>query len=274
MKKKVLGLLIALGISIPAYASISVSPTRLEINANKIRNSYVTTAIEVRGDEKAPVRFRAYSGYFTIDEKGKMNLQDSNPSNPHDISGKIRFVPSEFTVAPGRSQKLRVNIANIANLPDGESRAILYLEDVQPKEMNLPAPTGIGAQIILKTRTAIPIYVDRGKFVKKAEFEYLNIVKEKDGLYTEAKILSTGNSKVRYNAKVQVIKGKKLITEYSLYGGVVGENNTCVLKEKIQTEKIKDAGDYTLRLVLSYDDQDGNRKNIKKDAILQIKGEI
>ena len=54
----------------------------------------------------------------------------------------------------------------------------------------------------------------------------------------------------------------------------MGDNNSVIVKEKIQTEKIKDVGDYTLRLVLSYDDQDGNRKNIKKDAILQIKGAI
>ena len=65
-----------------------------------------------------------------------------------------------------------------------------------------------------------------------------------------------------------------MITEYNLDGGVIGDNNSIVLKNKIPTEKIKDAGDYTLRFILSYDDQDGNRKNIKKDAILQIKGEI
>ena len=47
------------------------------------------------------------------------------------------------------------------------------------------------------------------KFIKKAEIEYLKIVKESDGLYTEMKILSPGNSKVRCNPRVQVIKGKK-----------------------------------------------------------------
>ena len=43
---------------------------------------------------------------------------------------------------------------------------------------------------------------------------------------------------------------------------------------KIKTDKISEAGDYTLKLVLYYTDENGNRKNIKKDAILQIKGEI
>ena len=49
MKKRILGLLIAIGICIPTYASVAVSPTKVEINANKIRNNYVTTAVEIRG---------------------------------------------------------------------------------------------------------------------------------------------------------------------------------------------------------------------------------
>lgn len=262
-----------MGIGIPAYASVAVSPTRVEINANKIRNNYVTAAVEVRGEASRPVRFRAYPGYFTISDKGEMLIEESK-GDIHDISKKVRFVPSEFTVPPGKSQKLRINVANIASLPDGESRAILFLEDIQPKEIDVPNPTGIGAQLILKTRVGIPIYVDKGKFVKKAEIESLNIVKESDGLYTEMKVLSSGNSKIRYSARVQIIKGKKLIDEYNVSGNVVGSENSLVVKDKITTGKIKEAGDYVLRMILSYNDQDGNRKNIKKDAILQIKGEI
>ena len=67
--KKILGLLIALAIGIPAYASITVSPTRIEINANKIKNNYATTAIEVRGVQDKAIRYRAYTGYFEIDDK-------------------------------------------------------------------------------------------------------------------------------------------------------------------------------------------------------------
>ena len=46
MKKKIFGLLIALGLAVPAFASVAVAPTRVEINANKLKNNYVTTAIE------------------------------------------------------------------------------------------------------------------------------------------------------------------------------------------------------------------------------------
>ena len=271
--KKFLGLLIAMSLSIPAFASIVVSPTKIEIDANKVRNNYTTCAIDVKGDPEKPMRFKAYAGYFTITEKSAMELEQST-GDPHDISKKVRFVPSEFTIPPGKTQKLRVNIANIKSLPDGESRAVLFIEDVNAKEINVPNNLGIGAQLVLKTRVGIPVYVDKGNYTKQADIESLEIVNIKNSYYTKMKILSTGNSKVRYFGKVQIVKGKKLIDEYLIDSKVVGSDNFYVAEQKIITEKIKEAGDYTVRVILSYSDEKGNRKSIKKDAILQMKGVI
>lgn len=272
MKKKILGFLVAMALSVPAYASIIVSPTKLEVNVNKIRNNYATCSIEVKGDPEKPMRFKAYAGYFTITDDAVMNM---NPvSDIYDASKKIRFVPSEFTVPPGKTQRVRVNIANIKNLPEGESRAVLYVEDVNVKEVEVANPLGIGAQLILKTRVAVPIYIDKGKFIKSADVETFDIVKNKDGLYTKAKVVSTGNSKIRYTGKYQIIKGKKLIDEYLAEGRVVGVGNTYVAQEKIKADKIKEAGDYKVRIILNYFDENDNKKSIKKDAILKITGEI
>ena len=82
---------------IPAYASITVSPTRIEINANKIRNNYATTAVEIRGAQDKAIRYRAYTDYFEINENAVMTFPVGK-NNPHNIASKIRFVPSEFTV--------------------------------------------------------------------------------------------------------------------------------------------------------------------------------
>ena len=274
MKKKIFGLLIALGLAVPAFASVAVAPTRVEINANKLKNNYVTTAIEVKGDSQQPMRFKVYPGFFTINEKGEVVMTESS-NDPHDLTKKIRFVPSEFTVVQGRNQKVRINIANLNQLPDGENRTMLYIEDVNPKEMNIPTGrAGIGAQLIVKTRVGVPVYVDKGRVSKDADVEYLNIVKGKDGLYTDMKVISKGNSKVRYSGNVQIVQGKKLIDEYSLAGKVVAGNNFCVDRQKIKTDNIKEAGEYTLRMVLSYFDENGKRKNIKKEANLNITGKV
>ena len=110
--------------------------------------------------------------------------------------------------------------------------------------------------------------------MKKADIETFEVVKQKDGYYTKTKIVSLGNSKVRYYGKVQIINGKKLVDEYLLDAKVVGDNNFYVAQQKINTEKIKEAGEYTVRVILSYTDENGSRKNVKKDAILEIKEKI
>lgn len=271
--KRILGLLIALTITIPAFASITVSPTKLEINANKIRNNYVTTAIEVKGAPDRAIRYRAYTDYFEISDKSEIALP-GNINTPYNISSKIRFVPSEFTIPAGKLQKVRVNVANIKNLPDGESRAIIFLEDINAKEYNIPNNSGIATQLILKTRVGVPVYVDKGNFTKKADIENFSIIKKDGKLYTTMKIASTGNSRVRYSGVVQIIENKKLIDEYALNVGVVAGNSSYVHEQQIKNDKLKSGGEYTLRMVFSYLDEKDNRKNIKKDAIIRATGEI
>lgn len=275
LNKKILTTTLALMLSVPAFASVAVSPTRIEINANKIKSNYLTTAIEVKGDTKELMRFKAYPGYFTIDSKGEMVMIDDSKNNPHDLSKKVRFVPSEFTVAQGKSQKLRINIANLNQLPDGESRAVLFIEDVNPKEIAVnTGRDGIGAQLIVKTRVGVPIYVDKGKVSKIAEVEYFNLTSKKDGIYTDMKVLSKGNSKIRYSTNIQIIQGKKLIDEFSLSGKVIADNSSYVDRQKIRTSKISSSGEYTVRAIVSYLDENGKRKSIKKEASLNITNKV
>ena len=75
-------------------------------------------------------------------------------------------------------------------------------------------------------------------------YALMNILKEKDGYYTDMKIVSKGNSKIRYDIKAQILQGKKLIDEATLFGGVVGDNNYYISKNKLPTDKIKENGGY------------------------------
>ena len=196
-------------------------------------------------------------------------------NEPNDLSKKIRFVPSEFTVMQGKTQKLRINVANIKQLPDGENRAMLYIEDVNPKEMEIETGrAGIGAQLIVKTRIGVPIYIDKGKFVKSMEIESLKVTQEKDGQYSVMKLVSKGNSKVRYIGKAQILQGKNLVAEYGLKGSVVADNNYYIAKDKIITDDVKSPGTYTLRIVLSYQDENDKRKNIKSETSINIQGKV
>lgn len=275
LNKKILTTTLALMLSVPAFASIGVSPTRIEINANKLKTNYITTAIDVKGSPNASTRYKVYTGYFKVNEDNEAVMVEHSNGDIYDISKKIRFVPSEFTIPQGKAQKVRVNIAGLKQLPDGESRAMIYIEDLNPKEMALPTHRdGIGAQIIVKTRAGIPIYIDKGRISKIGEIEKFNVVKAKDGLYADTKILSKGNTKIRCNRTIQISQGKKLIDEFSIGEKVVSGGSYNVSQDKIRLDNIKNSGEYTVTLVVSYSDENGKRKNIKKETNVNIQGKV
>ena len=274
MKKKILGFLIAFMMASQAFASIAVAPMRIEVDGNKFKGNYLSTSINVTGDARKPMRFKVSSGYFKLNAKNELVIvEDNDGSDPYDISKNIKFVPSEFTVLPGRSQRVRLNVLNLKKLADGESRAILFIEDVDPKEFNLDTGrSGYGAQLIVKTRLGVPIYIDKGKVSKVGEVEYFKTVQGKDGLYSEIKINSKGNSRIRYEGKMQIIQGRKLIDEYAIDNHVVAHGTSYIAKDKIKVDKIKQGGEYTLRAIIYYNDGNGKRQNIKQEIPLNIKG--
>lgn len=273
MKKKILGTILSLMFMAQSFASISVSPTRIEIDANKVKGNFITTAIDIKGDAVKTMRFKVYPEFFDIDEQAQVVMIEKS-DNPHNIAKKIRFVPSEFNVLPGKSQKLRINIANINSLPEGENRAILYIEDVQPKNVNLNTGSSqIGAQLIVKTRVGVPVYIDKGKYTRQGEIESFDINTTKDGqLEAQLKILSKGNTRLRYNGKVQLISGDKLVDECSIGNGVVGGNNYFVHTAPVKFTKAP-TGTYTARVLITYFDQHNKKQIMKKDTTVNIKGE-
>jgi len=274
MKKVLFSLFLSLMIMTQAHASIAVSPLKIEINANKVKANYVTTAIEVKGDAKDVMRFKLYSEFFDISTKNDM-IMIAKSDSPYNIAKKIRFVPSEFTVQPGKTQKVRVNIANLKSLPDGESRAILYIEDVNTKEYNVPTGvSGIGAQMIVKTRIGVPVYIDAGKVQKIGDIENFEVKSTNKGLFYDLKIVSTGNSKIRANGKIQISQDKKLIDEQRVAEVVTGGNNYTLIHNKIDTSKLAAGQDYTIRVCLTYQDENGKTKKMIKEITYHNQGKM
>ena len=64
--KKLVILLIFLSQFTPAFATVKVMPTLIELNANKSRGNYLTTSFSVQADKNETVRFKLYPEYFTI----------------------------------------------------------------------------------------------------------------------------------------------------------------------------------------------------------------
>lgn len=267
MRKILLGYLFILSFLFApkANAALKVTPTLLELNANQTKGNYLTTSFDIQGDKNETIRFKIYPGYFKISQQGTMEIiENSNEAN--NLMKNVRFVPNEFTLQNGNTQRVRITVSDLKNIPDGESRMVLFLEDVAAKEMILPSGMkDVSTKLIVKTRVGIPVYLDKGKFVKCAQIESFDIKKQSKDLQVSLKLSSSGNSKVRYTGKAQIIKDKELIGEYKLKNHVVGSNNILVTNEEITLKDIKENGNYTLRLVLQYNDEKGHLKSLVKE---------
>ncbi len=267
MKKILVSLLLAFTfLCQDTEAALKVTPTLLELNANETRGNYLTASFDVQGDANETIRFKIYPSYFKISPQGTMDIIEENSSATDNLIKNVRFVPNEFTLQNGNKQKVRLTITDLKNLPDGESRMVLFLEDVAAKELMLPSGMkDVTTKLIVKTRVGIPIYLDKGKFVKCAQIENIDIKKQDKELQLALKLTSSGNSKVRYTGKAQIIKDKELIGEYKIQNQVIGSNNTLSTQEGIPLKDIKENGNYTLRLVIQYTDEKGRLKSLIKE---------
>ncbi len=265
MKNFCLILFVFLLITLSSNAAIKVMPTILELNANDARGDYITASIDIQGGADELIRFKIYPEYFKISQQGTMEIIENSQDADYLIKN-VRFVPNEFTLQNGRTQKIRLTVSNLKSIPDGESRMVLFLEDVDAKEVYLPSgKKDVSTKLIVKTRVGIPVYLDKGRFVKCAQIEKFDIEKQNNEIKTSLKLVSTGNSKVRYTGKAQIIKDKKLIGEYPVKNSVISANNVLFANDTIPLKDIRENGNYTVRIILQYSDEKGKLKNIIKE---------
>ena len=163
-------------------AAVKVSPTLIELNANKSNGNYLTTSFCVQADKNEIIRYKLYPEYFTITDEGKMNAI-TTADKPDNLIPRARFVPNEFTLKNGVPQLVRVTFTDLKSLPDGESRMVMFIEDVAAKEIILPNKNkNVNTKLIVKTRLGIPIYVDKGRFVKAGSFDNLSVERNNKNL--------------------------------------------------------------------------------------------
>lgn len=268
MKKILFVVLVLFMASNFAFSAIKISPSYLEFDVNKTPKDYITGAFSVAGGANETVRFKVYPEFFEHDEKGRyISLEDKGQFNS--LMGKINFFPNEFTCANGKEQKVRITVNSLKTLPSGESRVVLFLEDVDAKEVILNrSANGIGGKLIVKTRVGVPIFVDKGNYSKRGTIETLALNKRGDKYDCEYKIASLGNSKIRYNGYAQLIKGDELIEKFEINGRAVqgGKSFDLIQQLPISQDKLVEGQEYKLKLVLVYTDEKQKEKFLTKEV--------
>lgn len=273
MKKNLMLILLFFLLQIePACATVKVMPMLIELDANKSRGNYLTTSFSIQADKNETVRFKLYPEYFTITDEGKMDAQpDSN--NADNLISHARFVPNEFTLTNGIPQVVRVTFTDLKSLPDGESRMVMFIEDVVAKEIMLPnANKNLNTRLIVKTRLGIPIYIDKGRVVKVGNFDDLKVEENNKTLVYKMDLSAGGNSKVRYYGKAQIVKDNQLIREFPVNSNTIRANGNFTCKG-ILPENLEE-GEYIFKVILTYKNEKGENKNMIKETQFHVKNSI
>ena len=250
--------------TMPANAKITISPTSFSYKIKPGANiRIINGSFSVSISDSEPIRFKVYPEYFSKNndyssEKGKKAVDS--------LQEKIRFNPMEFTVTPDRVQKVRFSILDAQSLPDGESRVTLMLEDIKTREQILgKTKSGVVASITIKSRLAIPVYVDKGTVIKSFVIDNADI-KQNAGKYTyNITLTSKGNSRINASGKLYILKDKKLIDEATLPKKTIHVNANDTLSGEIPTSKLTSGEKYSVRFDINYTDFNGKTKTVKKE---------
>lgn len=256
-------------ISLPANANVRLSTEKFEF-AVKPGDNYITSSFTIQNDGQEAIRFKAYPEYFEISENGTIltGIKDKS-SNP--LENNIRFNPTEFTINPNDSQNIRFTITNVQSLPDGESRAALFLEDVKTKLQALPTNNAkVAANLVIKTRIAVPIYVDKGRVTKVGSIDKLSIEKSKNSYLYNLNVKSVGNSLIRVGGTGQIVKDNQLITEFPINEHPIQGNSTGIFKESLPVKGLNGDQQYTLKISVSYKGQDNKEQVLSKDIPFRL----
>ena len=94
--KKILMLLALLILTVnTANAAVKISPSYVELEANKTKKDYTTGSFTITGGKDETIRFKVYPVFFQYDTKGRfVELEDKAQNNS--LMGKLKFYPSEF----------------------------------------------------------------------------------------------------------------------------------------------------------------------------------
>ncbi|MDD3238206.1 MAG: hypothetical protein PHV37_08945 [Candidatus Gastranaerophilales bacterium] len=271
IKNIFLSLICLMQFSSMADASIKVSPLFVELKSNNSRNDFVTASINVEADKNETVRYKIYPEFFRISEKGDMNIIDLKDS-PDSLIRNAKYVPNEFTLKDGKPQKVRITVTNLKQLPVGESRMVVFFEDVATKELLLSNPNpNMTTKLIVKTRIGVPIYFDKGNIARAANFDDLSIKNNGDkNLTYNVKLSSKGNSRIRCSGKAQIIKDGQLVSEYNLNPMVLAQSSNYFNSGEIPLKDITSAGKYNLRLTISYQDGKNKLRKMYKEQIFEV----
>ncbi len=214
-------------------------------------------SINVTNSGKEPLRMRIYAEDFTYDRKQGFT---STGNHAKSAIPYLQFSPRELVIPPGVTRNVRVGTTLLPSLPDGEYRAVLFVEDL--KEQDVKANTGNA--VIIKTRVASVFYVSKG--AASADLQVNTAIWDNTAKKLNI-VLSNKGKKTDYTTiNWQVGKDGKQIAKDRILGVLVQSENEREVTLQVGEKNLSlPSGNYTLSGEIVTDKNKSTPFNVKVD---------
>ncbi|MFH7245382.1 MAG: P pilus assembly protein, chaperone PapD [Spirulina sp.] len=136
----------------PAWAQLSVSPMVIEQSTTQGQAQGVIT---LSNTGETPTRLRVYAEPFTYGRDGLEVLTESE----QDLTPYLLFSPRELVIEPGQTRRVRLVSRLLPSLGDGEFRAIIFTEPLDPMTTETDGAMTVG----IIPRIGVTVYVRQGE---------------------------------------------------------------------------------------------------------------
>jgi P pilus assembly chaperone PapD len=256
---------ICLILSLGVFNAISIiAPVKAEqynvapmVTISTAKSGQAKGSINVTNSGKEPLRMRVYAEDFTYDRKQGFT---STGNHAKSAVPYLQFSPRELVIPPGVTRNVRVGTTLLPSLPDGEYRAVLFVEDLKERDVKANA----GNAVIINTRIASVFYVSKG--TTSADVQVNTAVWDNTAKKLNI-VLSNKGKKTDYpNINWQISKDGQQVAKDRVLGVLVQSENERELPLKIGDKDLSlTSGNYTLSGEIFTDKNKSTPFNVKVD---------
>lgn len=197
-----------------ALGQMQVSPLVIETQA---RRGQAQGVVSVTNVSDSLLRARVYAEPFTYTDTGLQLLAPGTTAG--DLTPYLQFSPTELTVPPGATRRIRLMTRFPPSIPSGEYRAMIFAETLSdPSEVVSPDRSAggeaAGPVMTIKVRIGSAFYVRQGEATShlKVVGASWNPVSRNPQLRLE----NTGTASEQVGGEWQLKQGESLISKGSL----------------------------------------------------------
>ncbi len=232
------------------FASLSLTPTRVDLNSSK-----KTQSVLLMNDTNDVVTYRIGYSYRTMGADGQTeNATPEEEKLMKPIEQMVLFSPKQVTLQPKQFQTVKFTYRNIpsATLDEYAAYIMFQEQDNSPKIPQLsdqPEDGGVGVKVKPLFKISIPIFVSTANASTQhtAEIAKLQIDTELNVLTFD--INSTSKYSITGRAVAKFFNGKKLLGEF--------EQKNISIPNPLKSRKI----------VLQYDELKFQESNVTSVAV-------